>query len=294
MKFKKIITIFIILIMIFTTISLTLGKYIYNSVWDYYLTSKEFYFESDLLDINIKNNSLLKWDGSDVYFKINNSQNAELVSEYDIKYKITCEVIGDESDYIDCVLNGSDSNVYSGTLSMESFCKNNIDSNDVSNLEKTECEINGYTWYDEVAVKENYFNLKLTDENKNLDEVTIKITAESLTPYNKKLIGVFNLNKLEQNEPELTIDYQTYDAYDELIFTNLTFENKCLEISFDTNNYIIDLDDKVSEYLVNENNQVNKISVQILKQDSEIKRFYKKNKEKKYSIDDFSIENKEC
>ena len=77
MKSKKIFTIFVILIIMFATISLTLGKYIYNSVWDYYLSSKAFYFESDLLDINTKNNSLLKWDGSDINFKINNSQNKD-------------------------------------------------------------------------------------------------------------------------------------------------------------------------------------------------------------------------
>lgn len=294
MKSKKIFTIFVILIIMFATISLTLGKYIYNSVWNYYLSSKSFYFESDLLDINTKNNSLLKWDGNDVNFKINNSQNNELISEFDITYKITCEVMGQEANYIDCILNGTNSNIYNGVLSNDSYCKNNIDSVDVSNLEKSECEIKGYTWYNEVATKENYFNLKLTDNKQYIDEVSIKVTAESLAPYRKKLIGVFNLNMIEENETNIIIDYQNYSEYDELIFTNLTADNKCLEISFKPEDYIVELDDKVSNYSTDENDKINKINVQILKQHSLIKRFYKKNQDKIYTIDDFVIEEKEC
>ena len=294
MKKKKIITLLAILLTMFCTISLTLGKYIYNSMWDYYLSSKAFYFESDKLDINVKNNALLNWDGSDINFKITNSENNTTVSEYDITYKITCEVMGEESDYVDCVLNGTDSNVYNGTLSTESLCKNDIDSKDVSNLEKTKCEMDGYTWYNETATKNNYFNLKLINSEKNIDEVSVKITAESLTPYTKKIIGIFNLNKLEEVETEIITSYNSYDEYDELIITNLSSQNKCLEINFKSNDYVVELDDVVSKYSVDENNKINSIEVKISKQDSILKKFYKKNAAEKYSIENFDIKDKEC
>ena len=291
MKKRKIMTIFIIISVLFGTISMTLGKYIYNSVWSYYLTSREFYFESDMLDINTKKNSMLKWDGEDIKFKLKNGKNDELISEYDITYKIVCEVLGEESDYIDCDLNNTNKNVYDGTLSTESYCVNSIDSVDVSALEKTECEINGYVWHNEVTTKLNFFNLKLTDDSKNIDEVSIKITVESLSPYKKELIGIFNLNKLEEPETDLLIEYQGYDEYDELILTNLSDQKKCVEINFLSDNYVVDIDDTIIDYSLEE---TNKIILEIPKEDSIIKDFYKTNFEKKYSIEDFVIVEKDC
>ena len=56
---KKIIFVLVFLAVFVTATSLTFGKYIYNSAWNYYLTSKGFYFKSDLLDINSRTNSIL-------------------------------------------------------------------------------------------------------------------------------------------------------------------------------------------------------------------------------------------
>jgi len=293
MKKRKILTIVIILIILFSTISLTLGKYIYNSVWVYYISSRGFYFESDKLDINTKKNSILKWEGENLEFELKNSSNSGLISEDDITYKITCEVLGDEFDYVECVLNGTESNVYTGTLATVSYCKNSKDSMDVSALEKAECEIQGYTWYNETTSKTNYFNLNLIDDTKKIDEVAVKITAESLTPYSKKIVGIYNLNKLEKKETNLIINYQNYVEYDELILTNLSNEQKCVEIIFDSNNYIIDLNDNIVDYSL-ENNKINKITIGIPEKNSVINQFYKINFEKEYSISDSIITEKEC
>lgn len=293
MKKRKILIIFMILIILFSTISLTLGKYIYNSVWNYYISSKGFYFESDLLDINTKKNSNLKWDGTNIFFELKNSSRNGLVSEYDITYKITCEVLGDEADYVSCIINDTNYNSYGGTLSTVSYCKNNIDSTDVSSLEKTECEINGYNWYNEVATKSNYFNLQSTNEEKQIDEVSVKITVESLKPYNKKLIGIFNLNKLEDQATDLIIDYQNYNENIELSLTNISTKNKCVEINFDSNDYAVDLSDSIIDYSV-DNDKINNLTVEIPKENSVITVFYKKNYSKKYLIDDFVVLEKEC
>ena len=75
MKKRKILIVIFLFLMISITISLTLGKYVYNSVWNYYLTSRNFYFESDLLSIDTRNNSFLKWNGEDLYFKLINHSN---------------------------------------------------------------------------------------------------------------------------------------------------------------------------------------------------------------------------
>ena len=75
-KRNRLLIILFIIILFVVTATFTLGKYAYNNAWNYYLSSKGFYFESDLLSINTKKNSLLRWDGSDISFEIRNSQNA--------------------------------------------------------------------------------------------------------------------------------------------------------------------------------------------------------------------------
>lgn len=294
-KGRKIFLIFTLLIALFSVIFVTSGKYIYNSVWNYYLKSKGFYFESDLLNTNTKKNSFLKWDGSDIYFTVKNSLNNELVSEYDISYKISCTVLEEESEYIDCILNGTNSSVYNGSLSSVAKCVNNIDETDVSKLNKADCEINGYTWNNEITLKNNYFNLILKDETKNIDEVSIKITAESSSPYHKTLTGIFNINKVDSEGTELITYYQNFNEYDELSITNTTQNDKCAVINFNADNFLIDLNStSILEYNTDSNEKVNQISIKIEKQSSNIYKFYKMDGQIETSIYDFIIEEKEC
>lgn len=295
-KIKKKIKIVLIMISILlVTTSLTLGKYVYNSVWNYYLSTRGFYFESDLLDVNSKNNSLLKWDGSNIYFMLKNSLNNELISEYDISYKITCEVLGDEANYVDCMLNGTTSSEFNGVLSSNAGCINNISDEDVSNLNKAKCELNGYTWQQEITSTKNYFNFKLSDESKEIDELSVKITVDSIEPYTKKLVGIFNINKINVDESSVLTKYQSFSEYDELTIINTSSSEKCLSISFDTKNYLFDASSYpiVDEY-TDSLNKINQIDIKINKKSSSIYNFYKINNEKEYSVNDFVIEEKEC
>ena len=290
--------ILITILLIFTfvaTISLTSGKYVYNSVWNYYLKSKGFYFESDLLEINTKKNSNLRWDGDNVYFVIKNSLNNELISDYDISYSVSCVVLGEEASYIDCVLNGQGASSFNGVLSSGASCVNEKDIEDVSLLTKSECELNGYKWSEEITSKNNYFNLVLKDPTKSIDEVSVKIVAESLTPYHKTLSGVFNLNKIEKTDVPFVMNYDNYGDYDKLSITNTTTADACFSIGFNSNDYLFDIEEnKILNYNVDSNKKVNEIYVKVSKQNTDSYNFYKTNSNKEYSISDFTIEEKEC
>lgn len=295
MKIKKIFIILILFIVFSTIISFTAGKYVYNSVWDYYLSSKGFYFESDLLDKNTKKNSLLKWDGNNISFVLKNNLNNELISEYDIEYSVTCEVLNEEAKYVDCELDGTGQSTLSAVLSSKSKCVNNIDSRDVSKLSKTECEINGYEWKKEIFNNSVYFNLKSTDETKDIDEVSVKITAESKTPYNKKIIGIFNLNKIETVEASFTTSYESFIDYDLLSIINTSNEKKCILVSFNELDYTIENVSNESVTYINSNNgKINSILLEIGKETSNNFKFYKINIGKEYSKEDLIIEEKDC
>lgn len=292
---KRIIITFVVILVFMATATLTFGKYAYNNAWNYYLSSKGFYFESDFLSINTKKNALLKWDGSDINFLVKNSQNDKLISEYDISYKITCEVLGEESKYIKCNLNDTNNSVFNGTLATTSKCINNVDNKAVALFSKAECEVNGYLWNDEVISKNNYFNLELSDPTKSIDEVSIKITAQSITPYHQTLTGIFNINKVEGVDLEVVTSYLSYNEYDELSVTNTTKSQKCISIGFDSSKYFIDLsDNQLLDYSVDINNKINEIKVKLNKESSKIYKFYKADSNKIYSKNDFSVVEKEC
>ena len=292
---RNILIIIVVILVFAATATLTLGKYAYNNAWNYYLSSKGFYFESDFLDINTKKNSLLKWDGSKINFVVKNSQNNKLISEYDISYKITCEVLGEENSYIKCNLNDTNASVFNGTLATTSKCINDIDDVDVALFSKAECEVSGYKWNEEVISKNNYFNLELTDPTKTIDEVSVKITAESITPYHQTLTGIFNINMADEVDLEIVTSYQEYQEYNEISITNTTANNKCVSINFDSSKYSVDLDDnQILESLMDTNNKIYSIKIKLGKESSKFYKFYKTENNKIYSIDDFQVEEKEC
>lgn len=293
MKKKKILIVIFLFFMVSLTISLTLGKYVYNSVWNYYLTSRNFYFDSDLLSVNSRNNSFLKWNGENIHFSLKNSSNDKLVSDYNISYKITCSVLGDESEYVECLLNDSNKATYNGTLTSVSYCLSNNEED--KELNKADCEIKGYEWINEPIKKDNYFNLKLIDDTKEIDEVSVKIVAESTSPYHKTLTGIFNLNKVDKFESEYNVEFENLNDYIQLLIINRSNEKKCFSISFDSNDYLIDLDNNsIIEKELNESEIVNKITVEVSNESSIKYDFYKINSIIENSINDFSIIEKEC
>ena len=88
------IAIIIIIILLFIGIPV-FGRYIYNSIKDAYLDSKEFYFTSDTLTVNSPTYSLTNWGGNDEYnFEINIYSQKNILNrvKYDLNYTLTCEI----------------------------------------------------------------------------------------------------------------------------------------------------------------------------------------------------------
>lgn len=276
------------------TAALTFSKYVYNSVWGYYLQSRGFYFSSDSLDTNNKKNSVLTWDGSDLIIDLSNSENDSLVSEYDISYTASCEILGEEKEYLSCNLNNTGKSSYSGVLSSASICMDSKGSKDVSDLIKSQCELGGYTWKIEKTTKQIGFNVELNDETKSIDEVSVQIIVESTAPYKKTLKGLFNLN-LKEEETEYNIYYQDYDNYNEVTVTNKINQDACFNLSFDSKKNLYDNSSSgVVETYTAGDKSINKLKIKVNKESSSSFIFYKIKSDEIYSIDDFTLEKIDC
>ena len=206
----------------------TYARYVSNSIWNYYLESKGFYFTSkELENKRIKND----WDGSKVYFDVRNSLNSYIATEYDINYEVTCKILGEVNGT--CKINGTESNVYEGTLSTYEGCVNLKDEKDVSSYNKETCNNEGYSYRVKETVANNYFEVVSNDE-KELNNITVEITVKSTSPYTRTLKNEFILSRSLDETGSLNLIYNEYEEYSRLVISNSYNETKCVKLSFDS------------------------------------------------------------
>ena len=274
------------------TRGITYAKYVSNSVLNYYLNSKGFYFKSDNLDTEIKNNADTSWDGDKVTFSITNSSNKSLATEYDIKYEITCSVEETDSTKV-CYLNGTNSSKVTQTLSADFTCKDTTNNKDVSSLDEATCTKQGYTWTAIQTTSTNYF--EVVDINgKDVDTANVIITATSTSPYKKTIKGKYTLNKDKSELGTLSLKYETKTHYENVIVTNSYNEDKCIKLTWNSDDLVIDNSDSY-QILTNDNNYINGVIFKLNKKDSTNFIFYKQDKSKTYSEADFAlVESTEC
>ena len=274
------------------TRGITYAKYVSNSVLNYYLNSKGFYFKSDNLDTEIKNNADTSWDGDKVTFSITNSSNKSLATEYDIKYEITCSVEETDTTKV-CYLNGTNSSKVTQTLSADFACKDTTNNKDVSSLDEVTCTKQGYTWTAVPNTSTNYF--EVVDINgKDVDTANVIITATSTSPYKKTIKGKYTLNKDKSELGTLSLKYETKTHYENVIVTNSYNEDKCIKLTWNSDDLVIDNSDSY-QILTNDNNYINGVIFKLNKKDSTNFIFYKQDKSKTYSEADFAlVESTEC
>jgi hypothetical protein len=268
----------------------TYAKYVANSVWDYYLKSKGFYFSSDYLDSSLVRNVNNLWDGGSVNFNIKNNLNENVITSYDINYSLTCTIIGDAASHAECHMNGTSTNTQNGVLASFQTCSNTTgDGIIVSTLNKTDCELGGYDWISQVAVKDLYFDVVLTDTNYELKDVTVNVTATSTSPYRKALSGDFVLHKTDIEENKVTMNYKNYSNYDRLIISNSYTSNKCVRITWDSNKLLIN-SSEFSSFATDSNGYINEIKFNIDAKKSLSYIFYRRDFDMTYDVTEFLIE----
>lgn len=274
------------------TRGITYAKYVSNSVLNYYLNSKGFYFRSDDLTAETKNNVDTSWDGNKVSFTINNSSNKSLATEYDIQYEITCAIEETDTTKV-CYLNGTNSSKVTQTLSADFACKDTTNNNDVSSLDESTCTKQGYTWTAIPSTSTNYF--EVVDINgKDVDTANVIITATSTSPYKKTIKGKYTLNKDKSELGTLSLKYETKTHYENVIVTNSYNEDKCIKLTWNSDNLVIDNSNSM-QTIENDNKYINGVIFKLNKKDSTNFIFYKQDKSKTYSESDFAlVESTEC
>lgn len=263
----------------------TLARYSSSSVWNYYLESHGFYFSSDSLGSDKRNVNTL-WDGNSVHFNLKNNSNNNLITDYDIRYTVTCEVLSDIP--VVCKLNGTQNSSVNGVLSHNARCVNNVDQVDVSSLTKTECELGGYDWQVLAVNQDLYFDLEAT-EDYDIQNVEVEITVSSTSPYRKSINGTFSLFKNTPDAGSITKTINDGVDSDELVLTNSYDTRKCLNVTFDSTKRIVDVTNDMSNTDVDANGYVNEFEISIDSKSNKKIKFFNKDFSSNYTVDDFVV-----
>ena len=288
MKHRK----YLIIIFLFTLALMvvyfgtTYAKYVYKEAHNYYLQSKGFYFTSDYLDVNTKQTVNNYWDGSSVYFNIKNNINESIVTDYDINYKVKCTTNNANAT---CNLNGSGKNEIDGVLKLNAVCENNTsDGVDTSTFTYEECSSNGYTWNNKVVSEEMYFDIVGDD----ISRVNVNLEISSISPYKKTLVGKFILNRVKTTT-DIDIKYKDYSEYGILNLRNNSNTTRCVVVSFDPNNLLVNEYNTAKSYTKNSDNYIDSLTISINSSSSANYKFYKKNNIT-YDASSFTIVDIDC
>lgn len=260
-KLNPIVMLIIFVIVIFLTpMFISSAKYVYNAIYEHYLSSKDFYFSSDKLNINhseyeITNN----WSGAEPYtitVNMSSKRNDMSYTEADISYNITCE----KSDNIQCTLSKTTSTIV-GT-------GNN-------------------------GVDEDYFTVVISPVGgaalSEGETAWVDITAESTSPYTQTLSG-----KLIIEVGSADISYEIIDAANQPYLTvNITNSQSIgadVTLAYDPTVVLLDMtsrfrlsstdsdDEQLGGY-----NYLNSITSRVESLSTTTVRFYKKDATQNYS-----------
>ena len=197
------------IIAILSVIITVFARYVSNSLNNFFLESREFYFYSDKLTSDGAEYQINNWSGVEDYnitINLNSIKNNLKKTNYDIGYKVSYTA----TDNVICQLSKNE-----GIISAQ----NNSD----------------------------YFNLSITPNTRleNGDTVTINIVAESTAEYKKELSATFTL-VVGQENVTYQIEDETDNTYLELNITN-TQSYYLVREEFD--NYNIGDRIDISEYI---------------------------------------------
>lgn len=272
-KYLIIGTLFLGGILLFTY-GFSFARYISNTVWNHYLQTKDFYFNSKTLGKDVVNNI---WDGESIYFDLENSLNDLVATDYDITYQVTCNII--ESDVSSqCYINGTNSNTYIGTLSSDYTCINDTgDGVIVSDFDRNTCQMQGYRYAAVKTVQDIYFDIV-----GNANDVLANITVTSLEPYTKTISSDFILHKDQSEEGNIKLQY---NENKQLIITNSYNEDKRIKINWNSSKLRI-IEDVSSDFQVDTEGYINEMIITIDKKNSLSYQFYEINES---SVNDFSL-----
>lgn len=268
--------IMIVLFYGFFTLSIfdTSAKYTNYKEMNHYYESTELYISSNTLsNTNDKYNIINNYDFHDIEFEIKNSLETYKITNYDIDYDITCNIIGMENNNYTCTIDNTEKNIVSNKLINNGICQ------EEENLNYSECEEKEYTY--KLTETKNKHKFKITrnilDDTKKLE---VEIILKTTSPYAKQLKAIYVLNFGEKKDTIYIDNPIDYNSFCEYTINNNYDINKIVKLNIDKTKLIFDNTDQIYDnkinYTINDDNIIDSITIDIESQKTKKIKLYKK------------------
>lgn len=267
-KLNKKKLILVIIIIMFVLSVPVFGRYIYHSIREAYLLSKQFYFTSDVLTATGANYTYTDWGGLDQYvieFDLYSYNNELAKLDYDLEYKVTCETI--TTDKITAVIDDGST----GSSTIEGI-------------------IYGVppTGTNESTVR-ILVNPKV--ELHKGDIVKLRVTAETEEPYQKQISCTYTLEVAQETLNTFTIEDVNNRDYAILKLVNKYETATPVILEFDPSELRLDLNDEIyrdntgvgTTNIIGQGTFINEIEFTLPAEAAKNVKFYKVNKSENYS-----------
>ena len=281
MKKKYKIIYIMLLILIFLLMCLiitTFGRYITNSVNNFFVRSKEFYFNSDKLKEDTAVYQVDNWSGIDDYtivVNMNSRKNNLQAATYDIGYTVsyTC------SDNAICQLEKSSGTIPSDTNSDSFFLKITPNGQlDVGDKVEVEIEVNSTAQYQKklkgkfsLVVGKERLSYEITDKQQN-PYMQVRLT-NTLTYYTvKQAFGSYSVGQKLDYENYMALSNEDKNKCSSCIVT-LTFDPE--DVLIDTTNEVVENAISTTKQMINGKEYINSVTIKMDAISSEDIRFYK-------------------
>ena len=285
--YKKKQTIIIITILLFAISFVTVfGRYVTNSINDFFMRSKEFYFYSDKLSEEKTIFQIENWSGVDDYtitVNMNSRKNNLEVATYDIGYNITYTC----SDNVICELS-KDKGIIAKETNTDFFNLTITPNTQLDTGDKVVVEIEATTNSNYAKTIKGRFTLIVGQE-----KLTYHITDSSNNPYAElRITNTLSYYVVAQNFSNFTtgqkIDFDTYLSLSEA--DKAKCYSSIVTITFDPSEILIDNTSEsyqkatnVTTKTINGKSYINSITLSIDAISSVDLRFYKVDTSKDYT-----------
>ncbi len=280
----------ILLLLIGIGLTMTVGwsfaSYVGNNIWNYYIESNGFYFNSDQLSIS--NNEDNSWNKDRVYFDLNNFLGEE-VTENDIEYTATCNIVSSNVSGLSCSMNGNSNSSYSGELISRNICINETGNGvDTDLFDQTDCEDGGYTWGYAENTENLFFQVLGLPSSVDIYDIDVEVVVTSSVPYAKTMSSVFKLYSDDTAYEDLIIQHFSEVEYEKVVITNLSSITKNLALRFNADDIRVG-EVEADRKLVDANGYVNDVQFHIEPNTEKVFYFYKTSDSIVIDESDFTI-----
>lgn len=285
---KKLSVLILIVAVIIFLYGTTFARYIYNAIHNYILESKEFYFNSTVLNINTKQYKINNWDGVNNYvltIDVNNKKNSLKSTSSDISYKaeVSCP------DTVECKLSKTEGTIYqtagSDSYQVTVIPKDNFYEGDEVEVTTTATSTSPYVkslsaTYT-IGIETSNFTYDITDE-KNDKFLTLNLT-NALTYYKvEKAFGSYQEgDRLSTEEYQQLTEEEKENCFSAKV--TLTIPAKEVYLDMTNKNYLSRIAGSEKTESINNFNYVKEFSFKMDASSSEKVLFYKEDITKDYT-----------